>query len=80
MDSPIFEWQSKVICNFAFSLSQGGETHKPGYGSGKFYEHKYAHKGHKGYRYDGQGTLSKFFKLVKIIILRTAKVTNIVQG
>ncbi|XP_070603535.1 myelin basic protein isoform X1 [Erythrolamprus reginae] len=44
-------------------FSWGGETHRPGYGSGKFYEHKYAHKGHKGYRYDGQGSLSKFFKL-----------------
>ncbi|XP_044282455.1 myelin basic protein [Varanus komodoensis] len=43
-------------------FSWGGETHKPGYGSGKFYEHKYAHKGHKGY-HDGQGTLSKIFKL-----------------
>ncbi|XP_061450155.1 myelin basic protein isoform X2 [Rhineura floridana] len=45
-------------------FSWGGETHKPGYGSGKFYEHKYAHKGHKGYHHDGQGTLSKIFKLV----------------
>uniref|UniRef100_A0A8D0BH97 Myelin basic protein n=1 Tax=Salvator merianae TaxID=96440 RepID=A0A8D0BH97_SALMN len=43
--------------------AKGGETHKPGYGSGKFYEHKYAHKGHKGYHHDGQGTLSKIFKL-----------------
>ncbi|XP_025021259.1 myelin basic protein [Python bivittatus] len=43
--------------------AKGGETHKPGYGSGKFYEHKYAHKGHKGYHHDGQGTLSKLFKL-----------------
>ncbi|XP_066480050.1 myelin basic protein [Tiliqua scincoides] len=43
-------------------FSWGGETHKPGYGSGKFYEHKYAHKGHK-YHHDGQGTLSKLFRL-----------------
>ncbi|XP_053100414.1 myelin basic protein isoform X2 [Hemicordylus capensis] len=47
--------------------AKGGETHKSGYGrsgygSGKFYEHKYAHKGHKGY-HDGQGTLSKIFRL-----------------
>ncbi|XP_077209043.1 myelin basic protein isoform X2 [Paroedura picta] len=42
---------------------KGGETPKHGYGSGKYYEHKYAHKGHKGYHYDGQGTLSKLFKL-----------------
>ncbi|XP_060100074.1 myelin basic protein isoform X1 [Heteronotia binoei] len=46
-------------------FSWGGETprHGYGYGSGKFYEHKYAHKGHKGYHYDGQGTLSKLFRL-----------------
>lgn len=44
---------------------QGGETHKPGYGSGKFYEHKSAHKGHKGSYHEGQGTLSRIFKLVK---------------
>ncbi|XP_060100075.1 myelin basic protein isoform X2 [Heteronotia binoei] len=45
--------------------AKGGETprHGYGYGSGKFYEHKYAHKGHKGYHYDGQGTLSKLFRL-----------------
>lgn len=48
---------------FVISLLQGGETHKPGYGSGKFYEHKYGHKGHK-YYHDGQGTLSKLFRLV----------------
>ncbi|KAJ7338614.1 hypothetical protein JRQ81_012516 [Phrynocephalus forsythii] len=44
-------------------FSWGGETHKPAYGSGKYYEHKYAHKGHKGYYHDGQGTLSKLFRL-----------------
>uniref|UniRef100_A0A670IAH2 Myelin basic protein n=1 Tax=Podarcis muralis TaxID=64176 RepID=A0A670IAH2_PODMU len=44
-------------------FSWGGETHRPGYGSGRFYEHKYAHKGHKGYHYDGQGTLSRLFRL-----------------
>ncbi|XP_072854835.2 myelin basic protein isoform X2 [Pogona vitticeps] len=44
-------------------FSWGGETHKPAYGSGKYYEHKYAHKGHKGYYHDGQGTLSKIFRL-----------------
>ncbi|XP_006029270.1 PREDICTED: myelin basic protein isoform X1 [Gavialis gangeticus] len=45
-------------------FSWGGEGHKPGYGgSGKFYEHKSAHKGHKGSYHDGQGTLSKIFKL-----------------
>uniref|UniRef100_A0A8C3GF18 Myelin basic protein n=1 Tax=Cairina moschata TaxID=8855 RepID=A0A8C3GF18_CAIMO len=43
---------------------KGGEGHKPGYGgSGKFYEHKSAHKGHKGSYHEGQGTLSKIFKL-----------------
>ncbi|KAH0617864.1 hypothetical protein JD844_016524 [Phrynosoma platyrhinos] len=41
-----------------FLFFQGGETHKPGYGSGKFLERQ---KGHKGY--DAQGTLSKIFKL-----------------
>ncbi|POI33825.1 hypothetical protein CIB84_002423, partial [Bambusicola thoracicus] len=46
-------------------FSWGGEGHKPGYGSGKFYEHKSAHKGHKGSYHEGQGTLSKIFKLVK---------------
>uniref|UniRef100_A0A8C3BGR0 Myelin basic protein n=1 Tax=Cairina moschata TaxID=8855 RepID=A0A8C3BGR0_CAIMO len=46
--------------------AKGGEGHKPGYGgSGKFYEHKSAHKGHKGSYHEGQGTLSKIFKLVK---------------
>uniref|UniRef100_G5E7T0 Myelin basic protein n=1 Tax=Meleagris gallopavo TaxID=9103 RepID=G5E7T0_MELGA len=44
-------------------FSWGGEGHKPGYGSGKFYEHKSAHKGHKGSYHEGQGTLSKIFKL-----------------
>ncbi|NXQ73541.1 MBP protein, partial [Quiscalus mexicanus] len=44
-------------------FSWGGETHKPGYGSGKFYEHKSAHKGHKGSYHEGQGTLSRIFKL-----------------
>ncbi|XP_008106961.1 myelin basic protein isoform X1 [Anolis carolinensis] len=39
-------------------FSWGGETHKPGYGSGKFFERQ---KGQKGY--DAQGTLSKIFKL-----------------
>ncbi|XP_042319201.1 myelin basic protein [Sceloporus undulatus] len=39
-------------------FSWGGETHKPGYGSGKFLERQ---KGQKGY--DAQGTLSKIFKL-----------------
>ncbi|XP_042716380.1 myelin basic protein isoform X2 [Malaclemys terrapin pileata] len=44
--------------------AKGGEGHKPGYGgSGKFYEHKSAYKGHKGSYHDGQGTLSKIFKL-----------------
>ncbi|XP_077640760.1 myelin basic protein isoform X3 [Lonchura striata] len=43
--------------------AKGGETHKPGYGSGKFYEHKSAHKGHKGSYHEGQGTLSRIFKL-----------------
>uniref|UniRef100_A0A8D0L153 Myelin basic protein n=1 Tax=Sphenodon punctatus TaxID=8508 RepID=A0A8D0L153_SPHPU len=44
--------------------AKGGESHKPGYGgSSKFYEHKSAHKGHKGHYHDGQGTLSKIFKL-----------------
>uniref|UniRef100_A0A452GRT1 Myelin basic protein n=1 Tax=Gopherus agassizii TaxID=38772 RepID=A0A452GRT1_9SAUR len=43
---------------------KGGEGHKPGYGgSGKFSEHKSAYKGHKGSYHDGQGTLSKIFKL-----------------
>lgn len=56
-----------LICNTYKNLSlQGGEGHKPGYGgSGKFYEHKSAHKGHKGSYHEGQGTLSKIFKLVK---------------
>ncbi|XP_074800839.1 myelin basic protein isoform X3 [Natator depressus] len=45
-------------------FSWGGEGHKPGYGgSGKFSEHKSAYKGHKGSYHDGQGTLSKIFKL-----------------
>ncbi|XP_017668715.1 PREDICTED: myelin basic protein [Lepidothrix coronata] len=44
-------------------FSWGGEGHKPGYGSGKFYEHKSAHKGHKGSYHEGQGTLSRIFKL-----------------
>ncbi|XP_060630941.2 myelin basic protein isoform X3 [Anolis sagrei] len=39
-------------------FSWGGETHKPGYGSGKFFG---GQKGQKGY--DAQGTLSKIFKL-----------------
>nr|XP_048696042.1 myelin basic protein isoform X2 [Caretta caretta] len=44
--------------------AKGGEGHKPGYGgSGKFSEHKSAYKGHKGSYHDGQGTLSKIFKL-----------------
>ncbi|XP_010076858.1 PREDICTED: myelin basic protein isoform X2 [Pterocles gutturalis] len=44
--------------------AKGGEGHKPGYGgSGKFYEHKSAHKGHKGSYHEGQGPLSKIFKL-----------------
>lgn len=55
-----------IICNIYENLSlQGGETHKPGYGSGKFYEHKSPHKGHKGSYHEGQGTLSRIFKLVK---------------
>ncbi|XP_028941124.1 myelin basic protein, partial [Antrostomus carolinensis] len=44
-------------------FSWGGEGHKPGYGSGKFYEHKSAHKGHKGSYHEGQGTLSQAFFL-----------------
>uniref|UniRef100_A0A8C3D8G7 Myelin basic protein n=1 Tax=Corvus moneduloides TaxID=1196302 RepID=A0A8C3D8G7_CORMO len=46
-----------------FFKNIGGEGHKPGYGSGKFYEHKSAHKGHKGSYHEGQGTLSRIFKL-----------------
>ncbi|XP_048364313.1 myelin basic protein [Sphaerodactylus townsendi] len=44
-------------------FSWGGESPRHGYGSGRYYEHKYAHKGHKGYYHDGQGTLSKLFRL-----------------
>uniref|UniRef100_A0A803YDB1 Myelin basic protein n=1 Tax=Meleagris gallopavo TaxID=9103 RepID=A0A803YDB1_MELGA len=56
---------SKILYLSAMTTKDyhGGEGHKPGYGSGKFYEHKSAHKGHKGSYHEGQGTLSKIFKL-----------------
>uniref|UniRef100_A0A8C4XSA4 Myelin basic protein n=1 Tax=Falco tinnunculus TaxID=100819 RepID=A0A8C4XSA4_FALTI len=56
--------------------AKGGEGHKPGYGgSGKFYEHKSAHKGHKGSYHEGQGTLSRIFKLVNEALTRSRSVS-----
>uniref|UniRef100_A0A8C6ZJN4 Myelin basic protein n=1 Tax=Nothoprocta perdicaria TaxID=30464 RepID=A0A8C6ZJN4_NOTPE len=66
-DNPVVHFFKNIVSVPAAScplqLLRGGEGHKPGYGSGKFYEHKSAHKGHKGSYHEGQGTLSKIFKL-----------------
>uniref|UniRef100_H0ZFI2 Myelin basic protein n=1 Tax=Taeniopygia guttata TaxID=59729 RepID=H0ZFI2_TAEGU len=71
-DNPVVHFFKNIVSLPSFygrglsltRFSWGGETHKPGYGSGKFYEHKSAHKGHKGSYHEGQGTLSRIFKLV----------------
>ncbi|XP_063253743.1 myelin basic protein isoform X4 [Prinia subflava] len=63
-DNPVVHFFKNIGRGLSLTrFSWGGEAHKPGYGSGKFYEHKSAHKGHKGSYHEGQGTLSRIFKL-----------------
>uniref|UniRef100_A0A803XPK0 Myelin basic protein n=1 Tax=Meleagris gallopavo TaxID=9103 RepID=A0A803XPK0_MELGA len=72
-DNPVVHFFKNIVSStsshyvlrlsFRSTYNQISHRHKPGYGSGKFYEHKSAHKGHKGSYHEGQGTLSKIFKL-----------------